>query len=252
MSVNIYSIERYLLQLLNVKEFEDPLVNGLQVEGSRPLHRIASAVTVSQESIEKARSLQADILLVHHGLMFQTAPAIKGILRQRLSSLLQSGMHLFTFHLPLDAHEIYGNVWPVARHFGWRDAQPFGNTRGRYIGVKGTIQTTDAHELFSTLSHYWGTKGTHLTSDPKKQITTCAFVSGGGHRFYQEAIEEQVDCFITGTISDTIWHLARESSCHFMSFGHVATEKLGVQLLGAHIAQTFGLEHFFVDEPNPF
>jgi dinuclear metal center YbgI/SA1388 family protein len=253
MTINIYSIEGYLLQLLSAKEFDDPLVNGLQIEGTRPIRRIACAVSATLSSIQEACAQQADVLLVHHGITFpQGLPVVKGVVRQRFSELFASGIHLLSFHLPLDAHEEFGNVWPVVRHFGWSNLLPFGNVKGRCIGVKGTIPPTSPTDLFRLFSQYWGTPGEHIGRDPHKKISSCAYISGGGHRFFQEAIDQGIDCFITGTVSNTVWELARESNAHFMSFGHIATERLGVQLLGAHVAQKFGLEWFFIEEPNPY
>jgi putative NIF3 family GTP cyclohydrolase 1 type 2 len=46
-------------------------------------------------------------------------------------------------------------------------------------------------------------------------------------------------------------HIAREEGIHFIAAGHHATERYGVQALGAHLAEAFGLEHRFIDIDNP-
>ena len=60
-----------------------------------------------------------------------------------------------------------------------------------------------------------------------------------------------MDAFITGEISEPQVHLARESGVAFIAAGHHATERFGVQALGAHLAARFGIEHRFIDVPNP-
>ena len=44
---------------------------------------------------------------------------------------------------------------------------------------------------------------------------------------------------------------AREAGVHFIAAGHYATETLGVRRLGDLLAAKFGLQHVFVDVPNP-
>ena len=44
---------------------------------------------------------------------------------------------------------------------------------------------------------------------------------------------------------------ARESGTHFIAGGHYATETFGVRRLGELLEAEFGLEHHFVEVPNP-
>ena len=254
MSIDMYSISHYLAQLLDVSSFDDIVPNGLQIEGTREIRRIACAVTASLYAIDEACRKEADILLVHHGLFFkQGISTLQGVLRRRVAHLMGSGIHLLAYHLPLDAHIEVGNAWPQAQRFGMTDLKPFGEYSGKMIGVRGTFANpTSGKKLYNALQNHWGTRGLYLGNDDTKEVRTCAFVSGNGHRFLQEALDAKVDCFINGTVDDRTWHVVRESEIQFMAFGHFITEKSGVQLLGQHLAERYGLEHFFIDEQNPF
>ena len=44
---------------------------------------------------------------------------------------------------------------------------------------------------------------------------------------------------------------AREAGIHFVAAGHYATEVFGVRALGDLLAERFGIDHRFVDLPNP-
>ena len=44
---------------------------------------------------------------------------------------------------------------------------------------------------------------------------------------------------------------SREAGIHFIAAGHHATEVFGVRALGDLLAQRFGVEHRYVDIPNP-
>ena len=46
-------------------------------------------------------------------------------------------------------------------------------------------------------------------------------------------------------------HVSRECGVGLISAGHHATERYGIQALGEHIAQKFGITHQFIDEDNP-
>jgi len=254
MSSDIFSFGQYLAQLLEVNSFDDVIVNGLQVEGVRPIQRIASVVTPSVYAIEEAWRKETDLLLSHHGLFLKRDfCGVRKSLRKRVGQLIQSGMHLLSYHLPLDAHKEFGNAWPVARELGWTALQPFGTCGSRAIGVRGHLTEPMAgQDFFSVLQQYWGREGVYVSKSPTKEISSCAFVSGGGHRFLKEAIEARVDCFITGSVDEFCWHVAREEGIHFMAFGHYATEKKGVTLLGEHLAGRIGCDHIFIEEENPF
>ncbi|MEK7302264.1 MAG: Nif3-like dinuclear metal center hexameric protein, partial [Pseudomonadota bacterium] len=78
-----------------------------------------------------------------------------------------------------------------------------------------------------------------------------AWCTGAAQSYFEAAIQRGVDAFITGEISEQTVHAARESGVAFIAAGHHATERYGVQALGDHIAQAFGIRHQFIDIGNP-
>ena len=67
----------------------------------------------------------------------------------------------------------------------------------------------------------------------------------------QQAADAGADAFVSGEISERTTHLARELGVAYLAAGHHATERFGVQALGEHLVQTFGVSHRFIDDPNP-
>ena len=59
------------------------------------------------------------------------------------------------------------------------------------------------------------------------------------------------DVYLSGEISERTTHEARELGVHYISAGHHATERYGVQALGAKVQQEFGIEVAFFDDHNP-
>ena len=95
MSVDMYSIHQYLSQLLDISSFRDIAANGVQVEGVRPIRRLATAVTASLYAIDAASKKDADALLVHHGLFLEhDFSGLHGVVRHRVDHLLRSGISL--------------------------------------------------------------------------------------------------------------------------------------------------------------
>jgi putative NIF3 family GTP cyclohydrolase 1 type 2 len=85
-------------------------------------------------------------------------------------------------------------------------------------------------------------------SRPVKRIAWC---TGAAQGYIEDAARLGVDAFLTGEASEQTVHFAREAGVGFIAAGHHATERYGVQALGAHLAARFGVEHRFIDIPNP-
>jgi dinuclear metal center YbgI/SA1388 family protein len=249
--IKVYTIVDYLANLLAVSSFNDVIINGLQVEGDKNITTIATAVTPTYYVIQEAERRGADLLLTHHGLLLRNGPGIiQGVLRNRLSLLLSSKMHLLSYHLPLDASELYGNAYPVAKKLAWKNLSGFGDVYGKKVGVQGELPSKlSSNQLHDACKKLWGKEGTVLGAN--EAISKVAFVSGSAHKMVHEAIAEGIDCLITGTVDDSTWEIVRENSIVVMAFGHYRTEEIGIQLLGEHVAQTFDLKTFFLQETNP-
>lgn len=252
MSVDLPTLCQYLYQLLDVGSFEDVCINGLQVEGTKVIHSIATAVSPTLFAIEEAKRVGAELLLTHHGLFWKNAGVpLSASLSKRIRSLYGADIHLLSFHLPLDAHREVGNNWPVLQELGCTSLKPFGKYAGVQIGAQGECAPCAAGDLFKKLQGYFGRPGV-LFGAQKDTLRSIAFVSGGAHSLLKEAIDQRIDCFITGTVDESTWSLAQEANVCVMAFGHYATEKKGVQLLGMHLSDHFKIKHSFIQEENPF
>lgn len=248
------SIDREaLLQALNEElepgRFEDYCPNGLQVEGRREIRRIVSGVTASQALITAAIEQDADLILVHHGYFWRgEAQPITGMKRVRLQALLQHRINLVAYHLPLDAHPRLGNNAQLAQRLGLLVDAPL---REDGIGLVGRLP--EARSAAALAGHIeaalqrtplWIPGGPH----PVLRVAWC---TGGAQSLLATAAAKGVDAFISGEISEQTTHEARELGIHYFAAGHHATERYGPQALGEWCAERFGLEHRFIDIPNP-
>ncbi len=222
------------------------------MEGRSRIKHLAVAVSASHYSIQKAKSIKADCLLVHHGLFLKGRDVvISGSLKSMLQILIENDITLLAYHLPLDAHHELGNNWPAAKMLGLSDLEPFGRFQSQTIGVKGTLAPTSREEFKKRLERFYGHDAACVFGG-KKEISSCAIISGGAHKAITEAVLAEVDCFVTGTTDEPIWHIAHQDKINFYALGHAATETLGVQLLGEHLGEHFGLRVTYIQENNPF
>lgn len=239
----------YTGQFLEVDRFRDYCPNGLQVQGRSEVNKVVSGVTASMALLEAARDAQADAILVHHGYFWRNeSPVIAGIKHKRLKFLLQNDISLLAYHLPLDAHRTLGNnamigqVMDIAIE-GW-------------MGEQGLIAYGCLpHE--TTLEGFAESLGARLLREPQifgeknRKVKRVAWCSGGAQGYFETAIELGVDVYISGEVSEQIFHLARETGVAYIAAGHHATERYGIEALGNHLASEFGLEHAFIDLDNP-
>jgi dinuclear metal center YbgI/SA1388 family protein len=249
--VQLKDLLNYSNNILEIDRFQDYCPNGLQVEGKTDIKKIVSGVTSSQALVDAAVKEKADVLLVHHGYFWKgEAPQITGIKYQRVRSLVEAGINLVAYHLPLDAHPVYGNNAKLAELLELDIAGSF-PSGDNAVGMYGTLKSPmTAAEFSNSVTKVLDREVLHI-GDGTQQIQTLAWCSGAAQGYIEQAAELGVDAYLSGEISEQTVHIARECDVHFFSAGHHATERYGVQAFAEHLASHFDLEHKFVDIPNP-
>lgn len=250
--ITLQELMTYLTALLPSNGVCDYCPNGLQVEGKKHIQKAAIAVSASLAAIESAVSMNADALIVHHGLFWQKdSYVIDGVKQSKLKLLLENGISLIAYHLPLDMHPEIGNNWAAAKDLGWKDLQPFGYMGGVPIGVKGSFPQVSRDSFQSSLEHYYGHSAA-VAPGGKERVSSAALISGGAYRSITDACQAGVDCFVTGNFDEPAWHIAFEEKINFFALGHFATERVGPIALGKRIVRDLGLLCEWIDQPNPF
>jgi dinuclear metal center YbgI/SA1388 family protein len=242
------ALELRLNQLLEPARFKDYGPNGLQVEGKAGIGHLVCGVTASLALIDAAIAAKADAILVHHGLFWRGQDGrVTGWMKQRLARLIQHDINLFAYHLPLDAHPTLGNNAQLGARFGWAADARFGE---QDLGFSAAIEATALDALAAQLREGLGRSLTVVPGDgrPLRRVAWC---SGGAQGYFEAAIAAGADVFVTGEISEPQAHYARETGVAFIAAGHHATERYGVQGVGAQVAQDLGLSWQFIDVDNP-
>lgn len=250
--MKLNTLVSYLNCELQIDQFRDYCPNGLQVEGNSEVQRIVTGVTACQDLIDAAVAYKADAILVHHGYFWKGEPeAIVGIKKQRIQTLLQHGISLLAYHLPLDGHPIFGNNVQLADVLDFEITGPLDPNDKRVPGNVGRLsQPMRAGELTEHIALRLNRIPQHI-GEEDDIIETIAWCTGGAQSYMQYAINQGIDAYLTGEINEPSVHNARESGTHFYAAGHHATERYGAKALGEHLAQEFALDEEFIDIDNP-
>lgn len=239
----------YTGQLLLVERYRDYCPNGLQVAGKSEITTIVSGVSASMELLQAAAEAQADMILVHHGYFWKNEdPCITGIKHSRLKFLLERDINLVGYHLPLDAHPVFGNNARLAQILGFRIDGWFGE---QSLAAYGSLEEPLRLEAFASRVARDMQRSPLVIGASDALIRRIAWCTGAAQDVLEQAVALGVDAFLTGEISERTVHLARESGVAFIAAGHHATERYGVQALGEHLASQFGLTHRYIDIDNP-
>lgn len=238
----------WLNEFLRVSEVTDYLPNGLQIEGRGEIGKIAYAVSISRDVIERAVSEGSDAILVHHGMFWKNEDvALRGYRKERVKLILEHDLNLFAYHLPLDIHPEIGHSILILRGIGAAAGPPDERSFGRLGSFHPPLRFG---ELIERINSSLGTKARYFHHG-KESIETVYVVSGAGRNEIDRVAGLGVDAYITGDAKESTPYVSRELGLNYIFAGHYNTERLGIIELSKLVADKFRVEAQFIDVENP-
>ena len=249
--MNRNELVNYLNDYLQLAKFQDYGPQGLQVETDQEeIRRVALAVDVAPAVIEAAAAWNADMLLVHHGILWREVERIAGPLGQRVRGLLAHNINLYAAHLCLDAHQEVGNNAVLAEMMQVAVTDWWYDHRGGPLAVLGLVANgTTRGQFLERVNRELLTEARLLPYGPET-IHKVAILSGFGATEVGAAAALGADTFLTGETSHANYWAAADHGVNVIYAGHYASEQVGVQALGRHLTAQFGLECRFFDFPT--
>lgn len=253
--MTLFEFDNYINSFLRKEDFAaDISLNGIQIQNSDPngkqIKKVAFAVDACEATAKAAAEQGADVLFVHHGLFWGHCQTVTGSIYKRVATFIKNDLALCAYHIPLDANNPYGNNWGLASRLGLKDCQMFGEWRGMTLGVKGRLdQPLTLDELVGRLLRPGKTPSAVIAAG-KPQICTVGIISGGASEDVAAAVEENLDCYITGEFAHEDYHFARENYINVIAGGHYETETVGVSLVMQKVQSELALDCLFIDEPT--
>jgi len=247
---NLTEMVAFMDRELNVAGIPDypGAVNGLQLANEGKVERIVAAVGASLPVIEAAAAGGPGLLVVHHGMFWQGPRPVTGPFYRKIKIAMEARLAIYSAHLPLDVHPVWGNNIQLARAIGLVDPQPFFGWKGIFLGLRGSWSGTRS-DLAETLRQAVGGK-VHVCHGGPDEISDVGLITGGAGSEIGKVAESGVDTFISGEGPHWTHPLALELGVNLLLAGHYATETSGVQALAEAMASGFGVPWSFVDQPS--
>ena len=238
-------LNNYCNNYLSVSKFKDYGPNGLQVEGCQQINKIVSGVSANLELIHLAVKEKADAIFVHHGIFWDNeSNVIAGAKRKKIDLLIKNNINLFGYHLPLDEHPEVGNNVSLGKILG---IQKMKSVEDSFLW-QGELDTD--LKRFTSLIEKKLDRTPQVFGETNKSINSIAWCTGGAQGFIDEAINLNVDLYLSGEVSERTPAAAKENNMIYISAGHHATERYGVQSLCSHLSSQFNLKHKFLEVEN--
>ena len=257
--MTLNELDLYFRSFLKIEDYlMDVSKNGIQIQNSSPngkqIKKVCFAVDACAETAEKAVQAGADVLFVHHGLFWPEIGTITDSVYKRISPFIKNDIALYACHIPLDANNPYGNNYGIASRLNLKNLKPFGEWRGMLCGVKGELEKPLTVEELVEVAHSHNKNEKPLCVLPfgKKLIKTVGIISGGGagEDDIRQAVEQNLDAYITGEAEHSSYHYIKESGINFIAMGHYYSETVGVQLVAKKLSEETDIQTEFIDVPT--
>jgi dinuclear metal center YbgI/SA1388 family protein len=255
--VHLRDVVGFLDTTLEIERVRDYAPNGLQVEGALEVDTVVTGVSASAALIQRAIAIGADLIVVHHGLIWGGGlTRIAGPTAHRLELLLANKVSLAAYHLPLDKHARLGNNVGLCDALGLgpeRDA--FGDVKGIALGMAGAWAqpVTRADAVARIGAAVCGGQPPRFVfphgPDVVRRIGVC---SGAASDLIEAAAHAACDLYLTGELAERAGDLAAELQITLVAAGHYATEVFGPTRIADELKIQFpSLTVQFVPSPSP-
>jgi dinuclear metal center YbgI/SA1388 family protein len=242
---------RYLDEYLQTESISDSSNNGLQVEGTSHVSKLAFAVDAGLAAFQRAMDAGAQMLIVHHGLFWGKPLMLTGIHHHRIKTLFEADLSLYASHLPLDFHPEIGNNATLAKWLGLAEIKEFGEYKGAPAGLAGKLPTPiSLPEFAAQVENILGEPLVRVWPFGSGAVKRVGIVSGGAAFLIDQAADAGLDVYLTGELSHNYYHQARELCLNVVYGGHYATETAGLKALAEHLEAEFGLATEFLELPT--
>jgi len=222
--------------------------NGLQVENNGEVTRIGAAVDAGQRPFETAIAATVDFLICHHGMFWSPPVPLTGTSYKKVKTALDGNLAVYGAHLPLDCHPEIGNNALLAKELGLERLGSFLAYEGNDMATVASGPGGGRSELSAKLKTLFPEtyQGIEYGSEQPERI---GILTGSGQSAVPHLKANGIDTLITGELRQHHFNMAQELGLNLYPCGHYATEVFGVKALAAEVAEKFGLDWEFIEQP---
>ncbi len=206
---------------------------GLQVGTmNKNITGILISLDLTIDVIEEAIKNNSNLILCHHPALFNPLKTIDTdtYLGKMLQTLIKNDITLYVMHTNFDVSR-YGMNMILGKKIGLTNMSFFDIIdEDSGLGVIGTIKRKRADDLIADIKLEFGLETLRYIGNLTDTIEKVAMIGGSGSSYIYQAIESDVDLFITG---DVTYHKALDAKnlgLNVLDVGHYF-ESHGIQEL---------------------
>lgn len=214
------------------------------------LKSIVIALELTDDVIEKAISIDANLIITHHPLIFNSIKKITNdtTLGKKILKLIKNNISVYSLHTNIDLirdglNDYVGKlVFPDIENSEiliW-DKKNLEFGLGRVYNLESYLSI---NELIEILKDRLNLKNLRfIGSSKEKKIKKVAIINGAGASYWKKANSKGVDILITGDIKYHEGVEAKELEFPMIDIGHYESEIFFIELLDKILKDEFSLE----------
>lgn len=224
----------------NAAEFDTGRI-GLNLNLNNDIQKIAVALDTTDHVLNIAASLDADLLITHHTLIFHAVHSISLNLSTTLKIALDNQISLYSMHTNYDK-AVNGINDSLAKRLELKKIEILDTGR---IGEVEMCSATDLARIVAAKLK------THVVYVGEKNDIKRVMVLGGSgfnNDFMQIAHDKKVDAYISSELKHDV--IRSRGELVLIDATHYATENPGMEDLCLQLSKLLDLEVVFIDD-NP-
>jgi len=244
MSMTMKEIEQVLDEIAPLRLAEDWDNSGVQIDAGRPhIQKVLVCLEITRDVVTEAIESDVDLIVTHHPLLFS---GVKRIDRstpvgEYLLELIFTGISVYSSHTSFDSAP-GGNDDDLAERLDLMEVEELTGNSGGALGRTGYLTRPMALKelvflLDEALDHPGGIK---VAGDPETTVEKVGLCTGAAGEFYQAAMEQGCQVYISGDVKHHEAQLARESGLCLIDAGHFGTEQIFVENMAKQLREKCG------------
>lgn len=224
----------------------------------KEVKKIYIAVDATDEVVDEAVKLGADLLLTHHPMIFKGIKHITpgDFLGKRIIKLVQNDMAYYAMHTNFD---VRGMAELAAAIMGLKNESILsvtGENNGNPVGmgrVGDLMIPMDLEHCATFVREAFSLNNVKVFGDHKRMIMRAAICPGSGKSFIKNAVEAGAGVYITGDIDHHDGLDAVEQGLCIIDAGHYGLEHIFVSYMKNYLTKRcVGVEIITQDLAFPF
>ncbi len=236
----IYDYLNTLYPISNAESFDMGKV-GLQFGSfNDEVSGVVVALDATNEVIDEAIKLHANVIITHHPFMFQPLLNLKydSPFGQKLTKVFNNRLNIMAFHTNYDVG-FDGMNDVLAKELGLKEIKMLeDNVSSTTLMRVGKIDKEKASVFLEKVKKAFNQKAIKVAGNINKEIETIGIIGGSGSSEFYHALCANVDLFITGQVPHHLGIEAIDNDIILVEVSH-AVEFFGVKELYQKLSTNF-------------